>query len=79
MIKELLRILKEMSEFFVLKLMEIVVQATDVVKILNYNIIIFFHARNQFFVSGSGFFVLLPDPDNFNSLYSAPDSLKIKK
>ena len=78
-IKELKKMLKEMVLFFVLQLQEIVLLTHICYKYLNYNVLNCYWTGFQFSVSGSGFFVLAPESANFNSLYRASGSLKMKK
>jgi hypothetical protein len=78
-LKELMKLLEEIVEFFVLHRKEIVLPATEIIKLLNYRRLQVFQAGIQFFVLGSEFFVLVPVHQNFNSLYRAAGSLKMKK
>lgn len=78
-IKELMKILKEMMLFFVLQLLEIVLLIHDYIKPLIINILKHCLPEFQFSVFGFGFSVLVPASGNFNSLYRATDSLKIRK
>lgn len=78
-IKELKKMLKEMMLFFVLQLQEIVTLAHIFYKCLNCKVLKCCWTNFQFSVSGSGFFVLAPESANFNSLYRASGSLKIRK
>ncbi|MCH8555555.1 MAG: hypothetical protein LAT76_10370 [Schleiferiaceae bacterium] len=73
-LKELMKIPEEIVEFFVLQRKEIVLQATEITKILNYKCLEFFRNGIQFFVLGSEFFVLAPAPINLNSLYRASEA-----
>jgi hypothetical protein len=72
------KVLKEMLLFFVLQIQEIEFVFKIAEKALKYSNLQFLVLEIQFSVSGSGFSVLVPAPDKFNSLYSALDSLKIK-
>jgi hypothetical protein len=72
------KVLKEMLLFFVLQIQEIEFVFKIAEKALKYSNLQFLVLEFQFSVSGSGFSVLVPAPDKFNSLYSALDSLKIK-
>ena len=78
-LKQLKKMLKQMLLFFVLQLLEIVLAIRKYLNIMNISILARKLPEFQFSVSGSGFFVLVPAPDKFNSLYSALDSLKIKQ
>ena len=71
--------LKKMMLFFVLQLQEIVLAIHKHLNVVIINILERYLPEFQFSVSGSGFSVLVPAPDKFNSLYRASDSLKIKK
>ena len=73
------KVLKEMLLFFVLQIQEIEFVFKIAEKALKYSNLQFLVLEIQFSVSGSGFSVLVPAPDKFNSLYSALDSLKIKQ
>ena len=76
MIKELKKMLKEMVLFFVLLLIEIVLAMQNHLNVLYINMIERYLPEFQFSVSGSGFSVLVPEPENFNSLYRASGSQK---
>lgn len=78
-LKELMEMLKQMMLFFILQLLEIVPLIHNHSMILIFNKIERFLPEFQFFISSSGFFVLAPEPSNFNSLYRASGSLKMKK
>lgn len=78
-IKELKKMLKKMTLFFVLQLQEIVTLKPIFYKLLNYNELKCYWINFQFSVSGSGFFVLARVSANFNSLYRTSGSLKMKK
>lgn len=78
-IKELKKMLKEMLLFFVLQLLEIVLAMHKHLNVLNINTLERYLPEFQFSVSGFGFSVLVSTPANFNSLYRASDSLKMKK
>ncbi|WP_298143010.1 hypothetical protein [Flavobacterium sp.] len=78
-LKQLKKMLKQMLLFFVLQIQEIEFVFKIAEKALKYSNLQFLVLEIQFFVSGSGFSVLVPAPDKFNSLYSALDSLKIKQ
>jgi len=75
---ELKKVLKEMVLFFVLQIQEMKYVFKKMQKMLKYKYIRVYEIEFQFSVSGSGFSVLVSAPGNFNSLYSAPDSLKMK-
>lgn len=77
--QELKNVLKEMVLFFVLQILEIELIFRKVLKALKYNYLRACRLGFQFSVSDSGFSVLIPVSGNFNSLYPAPDSLKMKK
>lgn len=70
-LKELMKILKEMLEFFVLQRKEIVMPTTRITKALHYKCLEVFRNGIQFFVLGSEFFVLALRLINLNSLYRA--------
>jgi hypothetical protein len=74
-----MKMLKEMVLFFVLQLLEIVLLIHYYLKSLTINTLNNFLPVFQFSVFGFGFSVLVPVSGNFNSLYRATDSLKIKK
>ncbi len=78
-IKELMKMLKEMVLFFVLQLLEIVPLIHDYLKSLIINALNNCLLVFQFSVFGFGFSALVPASGNFNSLYRATDSLKIRK
>lgn len=78
-IKELKKMLKELVLFFVLQLLEIALAMRKHLNMLNINTLERHLPELQFSVSGFGFSVLVPEPANFNSLYRASDSLKMKK
>ena len=71
--------LKAMVLFFVLQLLEIVLAMYKHLNVLNINAVERYLPGFQFSVSGFGFSVLVSTPVNFNSLYRASDSLKMKK
>lgn len=73
------KVLKEMVLFFVLQIQEIEFLIKKTSKALKYSYLRCLGFKIQFFVLGSGFSVLVPAPNNFNSLYLAPDSLKMTK
>lgn len=75
-IKELKKMLKEMMLFFVLQLQEMVLLSHSQFKYLNFSFLMHHWTGFQFSVSDSRFSVLAPEPENFNSLYRASDSLK---
>lgn len=72
------KMLKQMVLFFVLQLQEIVILTCNEFKVLNISLLIHYLLEFQFSVFGSGFSILVPVPEKFNSLYSDPDSLKKK-
>lgn len=78
-IKELKKMLKELVLFFVLQLLEIVLAMRKHLNVLNINTLERYLSEFQFSVSGFGFSVLVSAAANFNSLYRASDSLKMKK
>jgi len=78
-IKELMKMLEVMGQFFVSQLLKIVFLIGKTHKCLIINKIKHYSPVVQFSVSGSGFSVLAPAPDKFNSLYRASGSLKMKK
>lgn len=78
-IKELKKMLEEMVQFYVLQLQEIVLLTDLSIKVLITNTFNRHSPEFQFSVSGSRFFVLAQEPENFNSLYRASGSLKMKK
>jgi hypothetical protein len=78
-ILEIKNVLKEMVQFFVLQLLEIVLAIRKYLNTLNISTLERHLPEYQFFVSGSGFSVLVPAPGKINSLYRASGSLKIKK
>ncbi len=78
-ILELKKVLKEMVLFFVLQIQEMKFVFKKMQNMLKYIYLRVYELGFQFSVSGSGFSVLVPAPGKFNSLYSAPDSLKMKK
>lgn len=75
-IKELKKMMKGMVLFFVLQLLEIVLATYKCLNVLYINTLECYLPELQFSVSGSGFFVLAPEPGKFNSLYRASGSLK---
>jgi len=75
---EMKKVRKEIVVFFVLQLQEMVLFPKTRHKALKYSYLHLFWLEFQFSVSGSGFFVLAPEAANFNSLYRASYSLKIR-
>lgn len=75
---ELKKEMKEMLVFFVLQLQEMVLLAKKRQKTLKYSYLHRFGLEFQFFVSGFIFSVLTQATANFNSLYLASYSLKIR-
>ena len=71
--------LKEMMLFFVLQLQKIMKLKHICYNYLNYRVLKYYWTNFQFSVSGSRFFVLVPESAKFNSLYRASGSLKMKK
>ena len=78
-IKELMKMLKEMVVFFVLQLIEIALLIHNYSTTLIIRTLKHFLPEFQFSVFGFRFSVLVPESGNFNSLYRATDSLKIRK
>jgi hypothetical protein len=72
----LIKILKEIMVFFIIKLLDIEMFERGLCKPLKYSIFRVCLTNFQFPVSGIRFFVLTPEPANFNSLYRTSDSLK---
>ncbi|MCA6381214.1 MAG: hypothetical protein IM574_10315 [Cytophagales bacterium] len=77
-IKQLKKVLKQMVRFFVLQLLEIVLETSKCLKILNINMLERYLLEFQFSVSASGFSVLVPAPGKFNPFYRASGFLKFK-
>lgn len=78
-LNDLKKMLKEQVLFFVLQLLEIVLVTRTQLNVQNISMLERYLPGFQFSVSGSGFSVLVPAPDKFNSLYRASGSLKMKK
>jgi len=76
---ELKKVLKEMVLLFVLQIQEMELMFRKINNAMKYSYLRYYELEFQFSVSGSGFSVLVPAPGNFNSLYLAPGSLKMKK